>query len=219
MFSTENSFNYYLNRKKVELIKEAKKDFFDVYNLNYTPFTKKIFFYFFIYDGKKYVHKKSLNFIYTNADTYTEEISPYFCNLGKKEPIDVIKFLSSCDDNLLLKKVEENEKFLVYDFFEGDFLTHLNKEDFYRLKCFHENNWLTPFYNSMAYNILKRNDVIKMIDFKHFEKKDKKPFFIYMYNQQNKINKLFIENYDKIDMILNHLSKDYPTHKVEIFKH
>lgn len=214
-----HTFNYYLNKKKVELIKEAKKDFFDLYNLNYTPFTKKIFFYFFIYDSKKYVHKKSLNFIYTNADTYTEEISPYFCKLEKKEPIDVIKFLSSCDDNLLLKKVEENEKFLVYDFFDGDFLTDLNKEDFYYLKYFHENNWLTPFYNSMAYNILKKDHVIKMIDFKHFEEKDKKPFFIYMYNQQNKINKLFLENYDKIDMILNHLSKDYPMHNIEIFKH
>ena len=201
--------NTYIIKSKVEKIKEAKKDFFNLYGINVTPFTRKQFFYFFIYDNKKFVHKNSLNFVYTNADTFTYDKDPYFCDTTfQKNSIKLYDFLRTCDSELLPKLIEENDKFLVYEYMDGNPVTRINKEQYYFLKSCHDKMSLTPFYNSMAYNIIDTKYGLKLIDFKHFEEKDNKPFFVYFFNEEFNINELHFS--ERLQEIKNHLQKDYP---------
>ena len=209
--------NSYLIKSKVDLIREAKNDFLALYNEQCYPFTRKTFFYFFIQDDKKYIHKKSLNFVYTNANCYIDDVDPSHCSLTKHDPVDVCSFLETYKGKLLPKLIENNPMFFVYEFYEGDPITSINKEDFFFLKEQHESLPLTPFYNSMTYNIVRGKDGLKLVDFKHFEEKDTKPFFVYMYNELQSINHLFVEEGTDINPIVEHLEKDYPVAKAEVY--
>lgn len=203
--------NTYLIQSKVELIKLARDDFKRIYGVDYTPFTRKIYFYFFEYNNKKYVHKESLKFIYSNADTYTKEIDPYFCFLSKQTyPIDIINFLENYQGDLLPKLLEINDNFLVYDYWPAEPVDSIDATEFWYLKDQHNHIRLTPFYNSMAYNLARNGDQIKLIDLKHFEIKDDKPFFIYLYNEDNRVNILYIEKGSELARVFQHLSVDYP---------
>lgn len=203
--------NTYLIKSKAAFIKEARDDFLDIYGINLTPFTRKIYFYFFIHDNKKYIHKRALWFVYTNADTYTKEVDPWFCYLSKQtDPTDIYPFLESYQGTLLPQLLESNDKFLVYDYFDGDPIESITDDEFFKLKAHHEQMTLTPFYNSMTYNLVRADNDIKLIDFKHFEPKDDKPFFVYLYNEENGVNILYIEIGTDTQDIFNHLSIDYP---------
>lgn len=203
--------NTYLIKSKVELIKEARQDFFDLYGIDYTPFTRKAFFYFFVYNDKKYVHKKSLEFVYSNADTWTREKDPICCELTKQiSPPNVVGFLSSYTGTLLPPLVENNEKFLVFEYMLGQAVDSVTSDEFYYINQQHEKLQLTPFYNSMAYNLSRNQNIIKLIDLKHFEQKQNLPFFLYMYNEQNCVNTLYIKTNTDTSRIVRHLSKDYP---------
>jgi hypothetical protein len=203
--------NLYLINSKARLIKQARADLMRIYGINHTPFSRKLFFYFFVHNNKKYVHKESLRFVYSNADTYTKETEPLQCNLQKDfEPLDPFPFLESYRGELLPALVDSNDAFLVYDFFEGDPAEDLSKEEFYWLENQHVKTELTPFYNSMTYNIVRSDQQIKVVDFKHFEPKDAKPFFIYLYNEQNSVNTLYIKEGTDTRSIISHLSIDYP---------
>lgn len=208
--------NTYLTYSKIQKIKTARDEFAAIYGKSYTPFTRKIFFYFFILDNKKYVHKESLNFVYTNADTYSDIKDPYYCPLVKKNMMDICAFLEHTNSPLLPKLLENNEKFLVYEFYEGSLATLINKEEFYYLKDMQERLEYTPFYNSMAFNLVRGKDGVKLIDFKHFEKKDKKPFFVYMYNYEQNINLLYLETQKHLAIAADHLKKDYPVDKAKV---
>lgn len=213
--------NTYLIKSKVDLIKEAKQDFLDIYGVDYTPFTRKKFFYFFEYNSKKYIHRKSLRFIYTNADTYANEMDPYYCALTKLiTPHDVEDFLINYQGTLLPKLVEVNDKFLVYEYFDGEPVDRITESEFEYLKAQHDNLQLTPFYNSMTYNLCRNRRVIKLIDFKHFEKKEELPFFLYLYNQDNCVNTLYVgKDEADADKIYFHLEKDYPVDKAEVIRY
>lgn len=203
--------NTYLTKCKVDLIKEAKQDFLDLYGVTVAPFTRKIYFYFITYNGLKYIHKKSLEFVYTNADTWTTEIDPYYCDLTKKtNPPPVIQFLENYIGNLLPKLVESNDKFLVYEYFEGDPVDRITAIEFYSLKEYFFEMELTPFYNSMTYNLVRANGQIKLVDLKHFEYKTELPFFIYLYNQENSVNTLYVEKGTHLGPVICHLAIDYP---------
>lgn len=203
--------NTYLTQSKIRLIKRAKQDLQDIYDIDYTPFTRKMYFYYFVLDGRKYVHKESLWFVYTNAETYTNDREPDQCDLRQNTvPPDVLGFLSSYQGALLPQLLEENDKFLVYEYFEGTHIDSITESEFFYLKTHHKITELTPFYNSMAYNMARNGDCIKLIDFKHFEPKDSKPFFIYLYNEDNKVNMLYIEKNTDIGSIFEHLAIDYP---------
>jgi len=211
--------NTYLIKSKVELIKEAKQDFLNLYGIDHTPFTRKIYFYFFEYGGKKYIHRKSLRFVYTNADTYTREVDPYFCFLFKvTTPPDVEQFLIEYEGDLLPKLIEVNDKFLVYEYFEGDPVDNITAQEFEYLRTQHNTMQLTPFYNSMTYNLCRNETNIKLIDFKHFETKKDLPFFLYLYNEQNCVNTLYVQSNSDIDKIKEHLIFDYPVDKCCITK-
>lgn len=203
--------NTYLTQSKVQFIKEARDDFKRIYGLDHTPFTRKIYFYFFEHRNKKYVHKRSLKFIYSNADTYTTEVDPYYCNLTKQTtPVDVITFLERYQGQLLPKLLENNDSFLVYEYWPADPVDSVTSDEFWYLKGQHERLELTPFYNSMTYNLARNDNQIKLIDLKHFEPKDSKPFFLYLYNEENNVNTLYIEKGTDTAPIANHLAIDYP---------
>jgi|688.fasta_scaffold504815_2 hypothetical protein len=210
--------NTYIINSKVRLIKQAKKDLFDVYGIHHTPFTRKIFFYFFILGNKKYVHKESLRFVNSNAETYTTDLNPYYCSLKKEfEPFDPEPFLEKYNGNLLPKLLDNNDKFFVYEYVEGDLVTDLNIKEFYNLKEKILDIKITPFYNSMAFNLVRTVDDIKLIDFKHLEKKKNLPFFVYFYNLKNCINRLYIESKNDLYKVTNLLKTDYPINETEIF--
>jgi len=203
--------NLYLINNKARLIKQARTDLLSVYNIDYTPFTRKLHFYFFIHENKKYVHKESLRFVYSNADTYTRDSDPTYCGLQKEFiPLDPCPFLESYTGDLLPPLIDNNDKFLVYEFFEGDPVEEITKEEFCWLESEHMNSKLTPFYNSMTYNIVRSGKTVKLVDFKHFELKDAKPFFIYLYNKQNSVNTLYIKEGTDTRSIISHLGIDYP---------
>lgn len=203
--------NTYLINSKVQFIKQARADFKRLYGQDCVPFTRKIYFYFFVHDNKKYIHKRSLQFVYTNADTYTTEIDPNLCYLTKQTtPADIYPFLESYQGTLLPKLLENNDSFLVYEYCPGEPVDSITAEEFQYLKDQHDQIPLTPFYNSMTYNLIRNLNGIKLIDFKHFEPKDTKPFFLYLYNSDNRVNTLYVENGTNLGPILNHLGIDYP---------
>lgn len=215
--------NSYLIKSKVDLIKEAKQDFFDCYGIDYTPFTRKEFFYFFVYEGKKYVHKKSLEFVYSNAGTFGYDIDPISCNLTKEfNPPDVSKFLEEYTGSLLPKLDHANNKFLVFEYEHGEPMMSVSADEFFYLEQANDNLDLTPFYNSMTYNLLRTDCTdfpVKLIDLKHFDEKDEKPFFIYMFNEQNCVNTLYVEKDSNLALILDHLTIDYPVNDAKIIKY
>lgn len=209
--------NTYIINSKVRLIKEAKKDFFDCYGIEHTPFTRKQFFYFFEYEGRKYVHKESLHFVLTNADTYTYTLDPYHCELTKQYEVpDIIGFLESYEGSFLPQLVDTNDKFLVYEIVDGDPVESVTEEEFFYIKEQLDLLTFTPFYNSMTYNMVRNNTGIKLIDFKHFEVKDDKPFFVYFFNEDNCINSLYIERGTDLDKAMQHVAIDYPVSDAHI---
>lgn len=212
--------NTYLIKRKVELIKEAKQDFLELYNIDHTPFTTKYFFYFIVYNNKKYVHKKSLNFIYTNGDTYTRTDNPYICNLSKQlNVIPIVELLSTYTGSLLPELLEENEKFLVYRFEPGTAIDSVTSDEFHYAKKQHDSLSVSPFYVSMAYNLVRTHDNIKLVDLKHFDVKNDLPFFLYMYNKEYCVNTLYVEEKTEIISIIQFLEKDYPLMHTKIIRY
>jgi hypothetical protein len=203
--------NTYLIKSKVDLIKSARDDLLKIYGVDYTPFTRKPYFYFFELDGKKFVHKEALRFVYANADTYTKEVSPYYCKLIKEyNPPDICKFLESYNGDALPSLLDSNSKFLVYEYITGDPINSLTQDEFYQLERYHNELELTPFYNSMTYNLARTENSIKIIDLKHFEYKINISFFIYLYNEDHGINQLYVKCNTNLESIVKHLAVDYP---------
>lgn len=212
--------NAYLIKSKVNFITKAREDFKALYGLEYTPFCRKIYFYFFTCNNRKYVHKESLQFIYSNGGTYHTELNPSYCYLTKQiHPLDIVSFLESYNGNLLPPLLESNEKFLVYDYIEGESVIDVTKEEFYKLREDHAHTTHTPFYNSMTFNLVRDKNDIKLVDLKHFEQKDGKPFFIYMYNKEFNCNKLYKERQADMEPIIKHLETDYPVTQATILEY
>lgn len=212
--------NTYLTQSKLAFIKEARREFKRIYGLDHTSFTRKIYFYFFTYNDRKYVYKPALEFVYSNAETYTTERDPFFCYLNKQiSPVDVVEFLESYQGTLLPNLLEFNDSFLVYEYFVGTPVDSITSAEFKYLKTQHESLALTPFYNSMTYNLVRNGSEIKLIDFKHFEPKDSKPFFIYLFNEDNRVNTLYIEKDTNIESIMEHLAIDYPVKDATIIEY
>jgi hypothetical protein len=212
--------NTYLTNCKIELIKEVKQSLLDLYGIDSTPFTRKIYFYFFIYNNKKYVYKKALNFVYSNAETYTTALDPTMCHLTKEiDPVRICEFLENYCGNLLPKLLEINDKFLVYEFEVGEPVDSITQLEFITLRDHVETMSLTPFYNSMTYNLVRGPNGIKLIDLKHFEVKDNKPFFVYLYNKDNGVNLLYVIKDTVIDSILQHLNIDYPASEATLIEY
>jgi hypothetical protein len=211
--------NTYLIKSKVELIKQARDDFKQCYGIDYTPFTRKMFFYFFIYGDKKYVHKQSLEFVYANANTYTTDVFPDKCALEKQlVPLDILPILSAYQGRLLPPLVEETDKFLVYQYTDGIPVDNISKDEYYFIKEQDSLMEVTPFYNSMAYNLARSQDRITLIDFKHFETRSALPFFVYLYNEFHGINTLYVDQSPPLQEILQHLATDYPASASTIVK-
>jgi hypothetical protein len=212
--------NTYLIKSKIQWIKQARQDFLDIYGIDYTPFTRKVYFYFFIHDNKKYIHKQSLNFVYSNADTWSNDISPEYCPLVKEiTTVDICDFLRHYNGSLLPTLLEDNDKFFVYEYFEGDPVDAITADEFQHLKAQDSEVPFTPFYNSMTYNLARNAETIKLIDFKHFDPRQNLPFFVYLYNEDNRVNTLYIEKNTDTDAIVGHLGIDYPVKDAKIIEY
>lgn len=203
--------NTYITKAKVEKIKLCQRDFEKIYKRTIYPFTRKSFFYFHVERGVKYVHKDSLRFVYTNADTYTKDIDPIICDVERRyAPIDIIEFLESYTGHLLPEKIGQNDKFIEYKYLSGESATIITRSEFNALRACVDLLPYTPFYNSMAYNLVRYSGGIRLVDLKHFEPKDNKPFFIYMYNENINLNTLYIEKHAVVGRATDHLMVDYP---------
>jgi hypothetical protein len=198
----------YKEKMKIKLMREAIQDFEkDFGRKPKTFFTKKDNFYFIVdyYDDMKtkFIHKKSLKMIYTNYDTYTYDLEPETCYLTKQyKPFDLCQ--------LGLPEISKN--FYAVTWLEGEIVMNISKEDFYHLKNKWNDKKFTPFYNQMLFNLIRNAEGIFIIDYKHFEYSKDLPFFIYFYNKDFNVNKLYCEkNIKKEDLekIKKHLRKDY----------
>ena len=198
--------NLYLTKFKVKQIRKAAKDF----GSPIKGFTRKAFFYFFIHDGIKYIHKESLHGVYTNAFTYSDkEDTPNYCELNSAHTDDFYAILDFVvKGNKLLPNIECNDKFIYHKLIDGDILTHITQEQFTELEQY-ESLAFTPFYNSMCYNLIDTPNGIKLIDFKHFERKGSLPFFVFMNNDDANINVLHMKHSTPYEAIIKHLNKDY----------
>jgi hypothetical protein len=199
----------YRNKMKIKLMREAVEDFKK--DLDKEPkhfFTKKENFYFIRDEDKKYIHKKSLRMIYTNYDTYTYDLEPETCMLTKQyKPLDLC----------LLGLPEASKNFYIVNWLEGEQILSLEENDYFHLKDKWKNINFTPFYNQMAFNLVKNENGIFIIDYKHFENKRDLPFFVYFYNKDFNINILYYEkNENDLEKIKDYLSIDYPIEKAEL---
>ena len=161
----------------------------------------KRYHYFEIYDGilrkTKVVNKESLR-----------EIYGYDCE-------DLFEFFRSGDD-LIPQLLDESEHFFIFEYIEGDILTDIKIENFEYLKKF-RNHEFYPFLNSLYSNIIRLKDgSIKLVDLKHLDFKIcnypeylKKSLIVFLYNKENKVSKLYIEEDKYLDEILGILKKDY----------
>lgn len=205
--------NLYLIKFKVDQIKQAAYD----YGKPINGFTRKLFFYFFIDNNIKYIHKQSLFGVYTNAFTYSdEEDTPNYCRLNDKPIKDTFKPILDwiVKGNSIIPKVNDSEHFISHKVMKGEVLNSLTQDQFFELKEY--DGEYTPFYNSMCYNLIDTVDGIKVLDMKHFELRDDKPFFIYMYNEDHGINKLYVESNTQLKPIFDHLNKDYYVTKQDV---
>ena len=208
--------NTYIIKEKARWIRRAKNELFQEFGIEHTPFTRKEFFYFCNIGRKKYVHKEALKFVYSNAETYSYRSDPVYCNLAKEyNAPDIIHFLENTESELLPPLVEATENFLVYDYIIGKPVDSITEEEYNYLKDENIFTELTPFYNSMTYNLV-RADKIYLVDLKHFEERLDLPFFIYFYNHDNCINRLYTDKNSDISKIEAHLAIDYPTDDMEI---
>lgn len=195
-----NNSQSYLLDNKVRFIRQCQQDVFEQFTVKVTPWTRKAFFYFVVYDGIKYVHKEALRFVYT-----TDEKKQKTCTAIP----DFESFLSDYNGHLLPEKLAQTDKFWLYEYYEGSPLLTINTDDFWQLKKYHKECHITPFYNSMAYNLVRGARGVKLVDFKHFEEKDK-PFFVYFYNEDANVNRLFIDAESDNSKTFEHLAVDYP---------
>lgn len=205
--------NLYTIKLKAQQVKQATEDFYKLENRYPDNVSAtKIFFYFIIDNGKKYIHKESLRLVYTNGDTYSyDENTPNYCAIDcKKFKPEFDAFLNN---HMLLSSIEDKGDFYYMDYINGDPITEISRDEFFYLKKHRNFNGYTPFYNSMCYNIVRTsNGTLKLIDLKHFEKIDDKEFFIYMYNKKANVNILYVEDNihnDRLNHIIAHLERDY----------
>lgn len=207
--------NLYITSLKAQQIRQAQSDFGHI--PYYDMFTPKNFFYFFKHDGMKFIHKESLRLCYTNGDTYSEEIdTPNYCCIDADRNIKVpeLTFMNPLMPELMV----DTEKFYIMDYVQGDACTDITEDEFFYLKNNRDFGGFTPFYNSMAFNLVRSPQGLKLIDMKHFEPIDEKPFFIYMYNKKFQINTLYVEQGTDLSSVLNHLNRDYPVRRIIVYK-
>jgi hypothetical protein len=196
----------YKNQMKIKLMREALKDFNNDFGMDPDEFfTNKDNFYFVLKDNIKYIHKKSLKMIYTNYDTFTNDIDPEVCKLKKD-----IEVFSICK----LSLPEASPNFYKVPYLEGKIITSIDKNDFLHLKNKWDKKNFTPFYNQMVFNLIKNKKGIFIIDYKHFENRKDLPFFIYFYNKKFNINTLYYS--EDLDKIFEYLKNDYPIKNVEL---
>ena len=202
-----NNYNKLKLSQMINFKKEFKKDFgFDIDIKQ----DKKVYHYFEIFPGKlrktKVVRKKSLQDIYG-----------YNCE-------DLFNFFRK-NDELLPQLLGETENFFIFEYLEGDLITDINYEDFKYLKRF-EGYEFYPFINSLYTNLIRLKDgTIKLIDLKHLDSKIcnipeylKKNLIVFLYNKENKIGNLYIDNKIYLNEILEILKKDYDDIKVIDFE-
>ena len=204
---------------KAENTRLAQHDFEQLYGKHVTPFTRKQYFYFIVDGGKKYVHKHSLRYIYSNRDTFVMDEGLNYCRLAKEfEPIDIIHILETRQLAFMPQLIESNEHFLVYDYVSGTLMQSLTNSDYYECKQIHSQSPLTPFYNSINDNLIKTNDGIKLIDFKQLDPVDRdQPFYVYLRNPL--ATELHVDVGVDVSDIVKYIEEEFVAYNLTIVRH
>lgn len=202
----------YLLKSKAFNTRNAIKDFKTDFGKDIKIFTEKNFFYQTIVNDVKYIHKESYMFYLTNGYTYSQDVIPYKCDFPKNyldEELnnEILKLILS--KNEFLPDIKESEHFYYHKIVQGESITDISDKEFFELKEIYDKNDIIPFYNSMCYNIVRSVNGLKLVDLKHFEFKDNKPFFVYLNNVERNINTLYIEESSDLEIVLAHLKRDY----------
>lgn len=212
-----DKFSKYLVDKKVEYIYRFSKDIkkeFDIDIKLGTGFKNIQFHYSAPVDGKLYVHKDALRFVYTNADTYLEdsrEIQTYkFCTDSKV--IDeynariktIFEFIRSGfgGSSLFPKVLDESQSFFVLENNDEDLwepVFRLRKEDKVELLMEFESLYkkkkmiVSPFKSELSGEIFRHKDTgkLKIFDMRKL-KIHANDFFVIYFNDWGTINNLYI---------------------------
>lgn len=217
MFTTLSMYDDYSKRRNMT---QAVLDFEELYGQRlYVPHTNKQYFYFIAHGGKKYVHKSSLRFLYTNRDTYTYEDDASCCPLTREfEPIDIVSILESESLPFLPKLLDSNEHFLVYEYIEGTPIQDITEDDYEECRHIHSQSSLTPMYNSINGNMIRTPSGIKLIDFKQLDPVEPStPFFVYLRYPTS--STLHIDASSDIAPVLSLLDAEYSTNNLSIILH
>lgn len=235
----------YLREEKVKWLHKMRDDLrkdFGIEVPHGSGFSKKSFVHFIVVDGKKYVHKEALRFIYTNGDTY-------FMN------VEMPKYFSVNQDQTEIKRIDANAD-RIFNFFRQeinqckiypDFLAET--ENYFVFKYYSEDEWerlerltrydtdfikssfdqtfkgerevITPFYNQM-YNKLYRHKTtgeIVMVDLKGLEVWPKSSLAILMYGAF--VNDLYLleRRFLTRNYLLKPFAIDYPVQETNIIRH
>ena len=204
---------------KTEHIRQAQSDFNRLYGKHVTPFNRKQYFYFIADGGRKYVHKPSLQYVYTNRDTFTHDEGLEYCHLTKEfTPIDIINILETQQLPFMPKLIDVNDSFLVYEYVEGEPMHTVSSHTYNECKRIHLSSPLTPFYNSVNDNLLLTDDGITLIDFKQLDPIDPaQPFYVYV--RAPHYTELHVDVDVCTDDIVQLLDEEFSTLNLSIIRH
>jgi hypothetical protein len=217
---TYTTNDWYDLRSKIVNIKQAQDDFFAIYHEHIqVPHTNKPLFYFIAKDGKKYVHKHSLRFIYSNRDTFTLEDGVNYCKLTQEfTPLDIVSMLEAEQIPFFPRLLDTNEYFLVYEYVDGELMQDLTNDDYQECKALHQSCKYTPFYNSINDNLIRTPSGIKLIDFKQLDPVDPTiPFYVYL--RYTTSNQLHVDAGTPTSDIVSFLAAEFSVDNLTIVEH
>lgn len=234
----------HLRLRKIKYLYEVKDALYSDFKIDInlgTGFSKSEYFHFVSYEGKKYVYKDALKFIYTNGDTYYlhEPLTEEFVqnpDKASREEVDgkiekMFNFFRNDINNFRLfpEFIEETEKFFVFKYYDEGWekLSYLTREDSkYIRKHFvwkyqNSKETITPFYNNMVHKLMRNKETgeIKMIDLKSLEFHQVPFLAIYMYSVIT--NDLYVLDwrFHSKEKLLKPFMLDYPAETARIIKH
>lgn len=219
MMSTDTTLSAYDVWSKVQHTRQAQADFLELYGERVSPFTSNQYFYFIIHNGKKFVHKQSLKYIYTNRGTFTLDEGLDYCKLVKEfTPIDIVSILENEQLPFMPRLLDANEQFLVYEFTTGEMIQHITADDYYECKRIHAATHLTPFYNSINGNMIRTVSGIVLIDFKQLDPIDQsQPFYVYL--RWPNATELHVDSQTDVDPIIQMLDDEFSTKNLTTIRH
>lgn len=192
--------NLYKRRTLYNLITKARLQFHPDIKIHVARF-----FYYFIHNDYKYIHKESYLFNITLYDTFDDnDIIKDYCNL--KDKSNILKY-KTYQKNILnyirgnygfLPEVQEDEFFFKAKILKGTILYQLiTRKDFLDLYEHYKISislGVNPFSSLLSKNIIRTGTGIKLIDFKQLRTNEFElalPFLVFLGNKDESSFNLF----------------------------